>query len=270
MSNSNSQLFLKLQRIINNSSSNNTYKIISKNLIENLQNLNHITIEELAELSFTSISTISRFVRMLGYKNFIELKEVSKTYKLNRLMSMNDNIEDLKFDMLQDDAIFNTYIDTICNSLQNLKNNIDFKKIDKINELIHNSDSVSLYAFLLPGSLAKFYQISMLSLGKYCEYYDLSNINLINKSSENSLSLFFSVDGNFIESSRDIIVESKAKGKKLILITQNPRIRLSNMFDEILYMGNCDTAKSGRYKLMVFVELLLNRYYLTYYKDELI
>lgn len=48
MNNSNSQLFLKLQRIINNSSSNNTYKIISKNLVKNLQNLNHITIEELA------------------------------------------------------------------------------------------------------------------------------------------------------------------------------------------------------------------------------
>lgn len=270
MKNFNSELYLKLQRIINGSDYNNTYKIISKNLIENLDNFNHMTIEELASLSFTSISTISRFVRLIGFKNFIELKEYSKSYKLYRFMNMNDNIEDMKFDMLHDDDIFNNYIDDICSSLQGLKNNIDFKKIDKINKMVHEADSLSLYAFLLPGSLAKFYQLSMLSLGKYSKYYDLTNANLGANNSENELSLFFSVDGNFIDSSRDTIVKLKTNNKKLILITQNPKIRLSNMFDEILFMGNYDSSKGGRYKLMIFIELLLNRYYLTYYKDELI
>lgn len=270
MKNFNSELYLNLQKIINGSDYKNTYKIISKNLIENLDNFDHMTIENLASLSFTSISTVSRFVRLIGFKNFIELKEYSKSYKMYRFMSMNDNIEGMKFDRLHDNDIFNNYIDDICLSLQGLKNNINFKKIDKINEMIYNSNFVSLYAFLLPGSLAKFYQLSMLSLGKYCKYYDLTNANVITNSSENELSLFFSVDGNFIESSRDIILKLKTNNKKLILITQNSKIRLSNLFDEILLMGNYDTPKGGRYKLMVFIELLLNRYYLTYYKDELI
>ncbi|MFL0252068.1 MurR/RpiR family transcriptional regulator [Clostridium neuense] len=269
MKNFNSELYLKLQRILNGSDYNNTYKILSKNLIENLENFKHMTIEKFAAISFTSISTVSRFVRLLGFKNFIELKEYSQSYKLYRFMNMNDNIEHMKFDMLHDNDILNNYIDDICTSLQGLKNNVDFKKIDKINELIYNANSISLYAFLLPGSLAKFYQLSMLSLGKCSKYYDLTNANLSTDDYENELSLFFSVDGNFIESSRDIIIKLKANNKKLVLITQNPRVRLCNMFDEILFMGNNDSSKGGRYKLMIFIELLLNRYYLTYYKDEL-
>lgn len=270
MRNYSSELYIKLQKIINQSSANDPYKAIAKALIENIDNFEHITIEKLAELSFTSISTISRFVKFLGYKNFIELKEYSKSNKLCRFMSMNDNLEDLNFDKLHDEDIFNNYIDMICSSLQSLKETVDFKKIDKINEMIYSSEHISIYAFLLPGSLAKYYQLSMLSLGKYCEYYDLSDSTSNLTSERSKLSLFFSVDGNFIESSRDIIVKAKANNDKLVLITQNPRMRLSNMFDEILYMGSCDSPKSGRYKLMIFIEMLLNRYYVTYYKEDLI
>lgn len=143
-----------------------------------MKNFKHMTIEKFASISFTSISTVSRFVRLLGFKNFIELKEYSQSYKLYRFMNMNDNIEHMKFDMLHDNDILNNYIDDICSSLQGLKNNVDFKKIDKINKIIHNANSISLYAFLLPGFLAKSYQLSMLSLGKYSKYYDLTNANL--------------------------------------------------------------------------------------------
>ncbi|MBU2700135.1 DNA-binding MurR/RpiR family transcriptional regulator [Sporomusaceae bacterium BoRhaA] len=260
-------LYLKLQKIINQSASNDPYKIIAKTLIENIDSFEHITIEKMAILSFTSTSTISRFVRSLGYKSFIDLKEYSKSNKVSRFISMNDNLKDLKFDKFHDNDILKNYIDTICNSLQNLKENIDLKKIDKINEMIYSNEHISIYGILLPGSLAKQYQLTMLSLGKYCEYYDLLNLDLSLTSEKSRLSLFFSVDGNFIESSREIIVKAKAKGEKLILVTQNPRIRLSNMFDEILYMGSCDSPKSGRYKLMLFIEILLNRYYITYYND---
>ena len=100
MRNYSSELYIKLQKIINQSSSNDPYKAIAKALIENIDNFEHITIEKLAELSFTSISTISRFVKFLGYKNFIELKEYSKSNKLCRFMSMNDNLEDLNWKWL--------------------------------------------------------------------------------------------------------------------------------------------------------------------------
>ncbi|MCR3760924.1 MurR/RpiR family transcriptional regulator [Clostridium felsineum] len=269
MRNYNSELYLKLQKIINQSDTNDPYRAIAKTLIENIDKFEHMTIEKMALLSFTSTSTISRFVRSMGYRNFIELKELSKSSKVNRFISMNDNLEDLKFDKLHDEEIFDNYIDIICSSLKRLKGNMEFKKIDKINEMIYSSEHISIYGFLLPGSLARHYQLSMMSFGKYCEYYDLSNLDL-SAPEKSKLSLFFSVDGNFIESSREIIVKAKAKGEKLVLITQNPRIRLSNMFDEILYMGDFDSSKGGRYKLMVFIEVMLNRYYLTYYHDDLV
>lgn len=260
----------KLQQIINDPSANEVYKSVVKTLIEHLDHLDKLPIEKLAQLSFTSTATISRFVKSLGYPNFIALKEDAKTYKTCRRIEMNDNCAQIKFDGAHDDQILDQYLSSISQTMQDLKGQLDFAALDRINEKIHASRSLSIYAVLFPGFIAAYYQLSMLYIGKYCQYHDLADPDEGLSPKPADLALFFSVDGNFIETNKKLIVQLKTAGTKLILVTQNPRINLINVFDEVLYMGACDSPKSGRYKLVVFAELLLARYYRTYYADEIL
>lgn len=260
----------KLQQIINDPAANEVYKSVVKTLIEHLDHLDKLSIEKLAQLSFTSTATISRFVKSLGYPNFIALKEDAKTYKTCRRIEMNDNCADIKFDGAHDGQILDRYLDGIGQSLRDLKGQVDFAAIDRINEKIHASRSLSIYAVLFPGFISAYYQLSMLYIGKYCEYHDLADPSEALSPTPADLALFFSVDGNFVEANKKLVVQLKSAGTQLILVTQNPRINLINAFDEVLYMGACDSAKSGRYKLVVFSELLLSRYYSTYYADEIL
>lgn len=260
----------QLQRIVNNTDANEAYKAVAKALIENMSELDKMPIEKLAQLSFTSLSTISRFVKTLGYPNFAALKSDAKTYRTSRMIEMNDNIADLKFNGQQDLAITNRYFSEIGRAIAALGEQIDFAKIDAVNEKIYSAKMLNIYAVLFPGSIASFYQRSMLYIGKYCEFYDITDCAVTNPGNPADLALFFSVDGNCIEANKKFIVELKKQGTQLILVTQNPRINIINAFDDVLYMGACDSPKSGRYKLVAFAELLLTRYYQKYYADEML
>ncbi|WOO88014.1 hypothetical protein RZE82_03535 [Mollicutes bacterium LVI A0039] len=55
-----------------------------ENVVEEISDFESISAQKLAELSFTSPSTISRFVRLQGYRNFIEYKlAIQQEKKIN-------------------------------------------------------------------------------------------------------------------------------------------------------------------------------------------
>ncbi|MEI4283686.1 hypothetical protein WKV52_10370 [Tetragenococcus halophilus] len=55
------------------------------------------------------------------------------------------------------------------------------------------------------------------------------------------------------------IINSKASN---ILITQNSHMKLSSLFDTVVTLGDHDLERTGKYKLLAFVELLGNYYIL--------
>lgn len=223
----------RLQLIINNSSEPDTHKKIAKVLIENLCNIDTYTIESIAEISFTSVSTVSRFIKSLGFNSFTEFRARFKSYNISRMLQINDIRNGIN---IKDKEAINDYIDTLTINFNSLKNNIDFNKIDKINNIIYNSKNIAISGSLLSASIALFYQIYMLYFGKYVSFYNFfSNENTI----EDDIDVFiiFSVEGNFVSAQKEKILNLKLRNKKIILITQNPRIIISHIFDEILYIG---------------------------------
>lgn len=247
----------KLQAIINHSSENEVYKYIAKVIIENLPNIDKFTIEHIAQLSFTSVSTVSRFIKLLGFNNFIEFRQDFKHYDISRMLQINDVRGGFS---VKNHKEVNFYIDNLIASLQSLKDNIDFEKIDKINELIHNSKNIAISGSLFPASIAQFYQIYLLYIGKYIAFYNF--FEPIDRASIDNIDLFifFSVEGNFINAHKEVLLSLKLENKKLVLLTQNPKIFISSIFDEILYLGEHENVKSGNYKLLLYSEILLSRY----------
>lgn len=71
-------------------------KIVSRihQVVENIEDFDNISAKKLAELSFTSPPTISRFVKLQGYKNFMEYKLAIKAEKEMSYKKVNAQIFD--------------------------------------------------------------------------------------------------------------------------------------------------------------------------------
>lgn len=69
-----------------NSSSKSSEKILANSILENFEEIPHITIEKLAELCYVSQPTLTRYIKKLGYPNYNKFKKT-----VTRLVDFMDN-----------------------------------------------------------------------------------------------------------------------------------------------------------------------------------
>lgn len=256
----------KLQVIVNSEVESDTNKVIACYLLENMRKLESITINELAEKCYTSNSTISRFTKSIGFNNFIELRESLTSYKDYGYELSTESLEGLAFDFKNDQQILSSYIDSTCEALRGLES-IDFNEMDILNEWIHETKDVIVFGMQITGVLLRHYQMLMMSMGKViqCCENTTSHLAVSDKATNQSLAIIYSSDGNYINGNKQIIFNLKKKGVKLVLITQNPTCKFLTLFDKIIFMGPYTNSKGGRYKLMMLLEIMVNRYSQRYF-----
>lgn len=262
----NKNVLYQLQAIFDSSSHNDTSRSIAKYILEHINSLDLLSINEVAENCFTSISTVSRFMKKIHLKSFVELKNRSEDYKLENETVVYDNLCELKFDLKNDKVILDKYIDTLTASLAEFKKSFQLSQVESLNRCIYEGKNIAVYGIHLSGLIAKHYQYLMFSIGKIIEYYDLSEDHLERAKSmtEKDIVIIFSVEGNYVASSKELIYILKKRGVHLVLITQNPNMNLKELFDETILLGANDSAKAGRYKLQLFSEILFNQYVASY------
>lgn len=262
----NKNVLYELQAIFDSSSHNDTNRSIAKYILQHINSLDSLSINEVAENCFTSISTVSRFMKKIHLRSFVELKNRAKDYKIENEAVVYDNLNELKFDLKHDEVILDKYIDILTVSLTEFKKTFKISLVESLNKRIHESENIAVYGIHLSGLIAKHYQYLMFSIGKIVEYYDLSEDHLERAKSMTAkdVVIIFSVEGNYVTSSKDLIYTLKKHGVYLVLITQNPNMNLKELFDETILLGANDSAKAGRYKLQLFSEILFNHYVASY------
>ena len=77
--------------------------------------------------------------------------------------------------------------------------------------------------------------------------------------SKDDLALFVSLEGSHI-SQREMTLSITDTGATSVLITQNPDMKLNSVFDHILSLGDHDIERSGKYKLLMFIEYFSHFY----------
>lgn len=259
---------MHLQNILDASVENDSDHMIAAYILKHINELKNLTIHDMARECYTSTSTISRFVKEIGFRSLSELKDVCSAYEFASYELVHDSLDQLQFDGSHDRDTMVSYTNKICDALHNFADTIDFKKIDALNELIHQQEHVVVFGTHLPGSFAKYYQYLMMTIGKFMECYELEEEHLKKSEiiQEDSLVIVFSMEGNYINANKQVLMNMKKRKCHLVLITQNPVNKFINLFDDVIYCGDLALGKAGRYKLQLFMEVLFNRYAQNYYQ----
>ena len=262
-----------LQNIINNSIEGKDYDIntiIARFLLANINPpLFDLDIETLAFECFTSTSTVSRFCRRYGFSSFSEMKKAYlDIYNIGQELFL-DNESNLVFDSKNDKQTLNNYIDLTNDALLDFGDQVNFEIIEDLCRDIHDFDEVIIYGIMLPGAFIHHFQYMLLSIGKKVLFYPTNNLQYesITYVSEESLIIVVSTDGNLILKHDKLIRKIHNLKAKKILITQNTTLKRSTSFNQVIQLGNYKHPKVGRYKLQLFFEVLVNKYYQLYVQD---
>lgn len=255
----------KLQNIINTTPEHDDTDVnIARCLLKNIHQIQHKnSLSELSELCYTSQSSISRFAHKLGYTNFSEFK-----------LDIINTQEELNEMIIDTNAHHQFHIQNfsleICQSLQSINQLQLTEDIEILCQYIHNAHRIFIFATHIPGDMANIMQRAFLTTGKFVEFYPQKEhqIKIAKHISKNDLCIFISLEGMLLME-KSITIPAIISLCKNVLITQNPQIKFANQFSQVISLGEHDNENIGKYKLLFFIDLLLNAYYHHYvYCDE--
>lgn len=133
---------------------------------ENLDQIPRISSRELARRTYTTSTAVIRLVRKLGYENYNDFKLhiVSDLKSLN-----NDDLSVSNEDML---SLMNKISTISAKSIQQFKDTLSVKKLNKIVKLLTESTYVDIVADNFNQSLAEYASHFLYSIGKIANVYD--------------------------------------------------------------------------------------------------
>lgn len=79
------------------------------------------------------------------------------------------------------------------------------------------------------------------------------------KISDKDLALFVSLEGSHV-AKREITLPITNSGATTVLLTQNPEMKLNSFFNHIISIGDHNIERSGKYKLLLFIEYFSHFY----------
>lgn len=264
------KLLSELQYVYNSYPATDTNHVIARFFIENLFHMDSVTINDVSKACFTSNATISRFARNVGCDNFQVLKQgLASENRRTAKELIIDNKEDLKFNKGDDQKELEDYIDRIHVSLKGMADSIDFKAIDELNAMIHDYEDVYFCGTQLPGMLSNYIQFMLFNCGKVTHgVWTLEQhqrmIKEITGREDKVLVVIFSLNGNYTRVYSDVVMKLIDLNVHKALITQDPNVKRIKDFETVVVLGKTENSKIGRYKLQLFLEVLLNRYTNTY------
>lgn len=254
-------------KIRQTSDETNVEAIIARYLVHNITNKN-LTISKIAKDCYTSNSTVSRFFKDMGYNTFQEFQIDHAYYFVDRDEVLSDWQADGKRDLLKENEFMKRQIALAIKDLTIYQDEIKFDEINHLCDLIYQKKYVHLYATHIPGNIADMLQYNFLTIGKVLEFYPLisDQINLANHLDEESLAIFISLEGSHVMT-KTLTLPITESAAQTVLITQNPTMKLSQRFDEIISLGSHSRVYSGKYKLLIFAEALIHHYFVKYVTD---
>lgn len=120
------------------------YHKIAEKMLENFSVVSEMSISELSDFLFVSQSTIYRFIKMMGYENYNQMKAGQITFLENyylqgRYVSRNANINH-----------FDNYIDYMLKKIHALKEKNIHVQVDQLIELILSVDEIIFVGMPMP------------------------------------------------------------------------------------------------------------------------
>lgn len=257
----------KLQDLVISTTEGNINTTIARILLKKVgHDAPDITIESLAAECFTSTASISRFSKKIGYSKFSDMKQAFIDYQLDTKKFINKNNFELTLGKTDKDQILTKYIKDITTSLQSLESHLDLEQIDALCQRIHDTENVYFFGTHTSGLLLEQFQYLLFSCGKYVTYLNgrMDQRKAFQQMNKNSLVIILSTDGNYFIKFSDLLFDMSSNDHYTVLITQNVQMKIANIFDEVLYLGQSSIKKAAPYQAQLLIDVLYSRYYQLY------
>lgn len=251
----------KLQNVINASPESNDADInIARCLLKNINYIKkkQLSLQELADICYTSKASISRFSQKMGYSNFNEFKLdcIGIQEELNEMIIDNHALQKtnmLLFSQKLSQCFHETHHENLIQSL------------NEICKLIYQANRVIIFATHIPGDIANILQWALLTTGRYVEFYPRKEhqIEVVKQVKQDDLCIFISLEGTLLME-KSITIPAIISMAKTVLITQNSHTKFHEQFTQTITLGHHDEENLGKYKLLFFIDCLINHYYNQY------
>lgn len=250
----------KLQNIVNTSPENDDADInIARCILKNVNGIKRKTsLQEFADICYTSQSSISRFSQRLGYANFNDFKA--------DCIGIQEEVNEMIIDTRAIKKInYVKYAQSLADSLVKMQDDSIDQEIEQLCQYIYNAKRIFIFATHIPGDLACILQRAILTTGKFIEFYPRKEhqIEIVKQVRQDDLCIFLSLEGTLLME-KAITIPAIISLAKNVLVTQNVHIKFSEQFTQVIGLGEHDSESIGKYKLLFFIDCLLNRYYHKY------
>lgn len=260
-------LFYRLIIFLNTASEKDTNYNIALFMANNFYRISTMRISELADACYVSPATISRFCRALGYENFAHLKQEcmsfhADTKKFNNLINIP-----LKMMKKTPTLATDAYVKQVVKTLLQLPATLDWKVIDQVLRLIHDTKEIALFGTQFSNSAAIHFQTDLLMLEKFSLAYmdGERQLECAKKMSSDGLAIIFSVNGNYAIGNFKTLQYLRRSGCTTVLITCASSDCMHIPIDYTINIGHPEDGKTGKHALLTTVELMSLRYYTMYY-----
>ncbi len=251
----NSNIIHRITAVLNdNLEARNSEFLISNYILKNLDEVSQMGIEELAEHSYTSASTVSRFIKKLGYKNFLQFKRELIGYQEFRA-------NEFQLSNYDNRAMIDCVLDKQICALEALRPMINLEQFENIARLIHDAKDVYVFGIDYSQIMAQDLQLRFVNNQKIINTYvpttDFERVS--NYITERSLVIFVSVSGN--SASLRAIQEQLDPNINQVLITENYEAKLAENINEIVFLPDREiklvaTALTERQIILTVFDIL--------------
>lgn len=262
-------LFYRLIIYLNTANESDTNYNIAWYMANNFVKITSMSISQLAKECYVSPATISRFCRAIGYENYAHLKQECTSFASDK--KKFNNLIDVPLKTMKNHPAQCTelYSKRVCEAVGNLSNYLDWSVIDQVLQEIHDTDTIVFFGTQFSHSAALHLQTDLLMLEKFTVAYieNTRQLECAKTLDKNSLAIIISVNGFFVQSNYKILQYLKKSQCKVVLITNNPDIKVGIDVNYTIILGASEQRRVGKHTLLTTMELMSLRYYSLYYPE---
>lgn len=236
-------------------------KLVAEYVLENLEEIPHLSIKSLAQLTKTSDASVLRFCKTMGYKgyrNFIVSISAS-------IGSMDEEQKDQYTDIQPGDDLSTIISNTSRNNSKSIEDTlsvIDKNEIARAVKVLRESNRLVFFGIGASGLVGIDAEQKFSRINKMCHTYtdghsQLTAATLMDKS---DVAIFISNSGNTIEI-LDALEIVKKNGARVIAITKYNKSELAEKADIVLSISTPEvTIRSGamgsRIAMLTVIDIL--------------
>lgn len=241
----------KINTLLNNSQQNDLDYTICKYIKLNLKAVSSMAIEELAKQTYVSKAKISKFIKKIGYDNYITFKD-DCLLELEIRNQVNNSQHQLTKKQLH-------------NSFEWIENNlleINQNQIDDFIKAIEKAKHVYLYGVAYSHLLCKYLQYEGDLFQKDMLVLDENETTIELKEDDLLLVIGIEEDALSKQSSRYLRKLLRSQGRKLLISTQMIDQKMLNYFHEtLLLLIDHLEMKERRIMFHCLIDMMMSRYH---------